>query len=179
LLRVFKWPPTVILGTIGIPTICLILLISLPFYDVRPERHPLRRPVAMVAGILVIISMGVLTYKGATAREALGSELKALVPTWAKKQGFENNPKAIAGANLFAVVGCANCHQYEGIGGGFAGAPNLTAEGAKGKGVDFQIRHLTCPSCVNPGSPMPSFQDLGPERLAELAAFLEASKGGK
>ncbi len=105
LLRVFKWPPTVILGTIGIPTICLVLLISLPFYDIRPERHPLRRPVAMVAGVLVIISMGVLTYKGATAREALGSELKALVPTWAKKQGFENNPKAIAGANLFAVVG--------------------------------------------------------------------------
>jgi mono/diheme cytochrome c family protein len=133
----------------------------------------------MVAGVLVIISMGVLTYKGATAREALGSELKALVPTWAKKQGFENNPKAIAGANLFAVVGCANCHMYEGIGGGFAGAPNLSAEGAKGKGVDFQIRHLECPSCVNPGSPMPSFQDLGTERLSQLAAFLEASKGGK
>ena len=178
LLRIFKWPNTVILGTIGIPTICLILLL-LPFYDVRPERNPLKRPVAMVAGVLVIISMGVLTYKGATAREALGSELKALVPTWAKQQGFENNPKAIAGANLFAVVGCANCHQYLGIGGGFAGAPNLSAEGAKGKGVDFQIRHLECPSCVNPGSPMPSFQDLGPERLGELAAFLEASKGGK
>jgi menaquinol-cytochrome c reductase cytochrome b/c subunit len=179
LLRIFKWPNTVLLGTIGIPTICLVLLLALPFYDIRPERHPLRRPVAMVAGVLVIISMAVLTYKGATAREALGSELKALVPSWAKKQGFENNPQAIAGANLFAVVGCANCHQYLGIGGGFAGAPNLSAEGAKGKGVDFQVRHLTCPSCVNPGSPMPSFQDLGPQRLAELAAFLEASKGGK
>src|SRR5215469_15827082 len=71
LLRVFKWPNAVILGTIGIPTICLVLLIALPFYDTRPERHPLRRTVAMVAGVLVIISMGVLTYKGATAREAL------------------------------------------------------------------------------------------------------------
>jgi hypothetical protein len=179
LLRIFKWPPTVILGTIGIPTICLVLLLALPFIDTRPERRPLRRPVAMVAAVLVIISMGVLTYKGATAHEALGSELKALVPTWAKKQGFENNPKAIAGANLFAVVGCANCHTYEGIGGGFAGAPDLTAEGAKNKGIDFQVRHLTCPSCVNPGSPMPSFQDLGPQRLEELANFLEASKGGK
>ena len=93
LLRVFKWPPTVILGTIGIPTICLVLLISLPFIDLRTERRPLRRPVAMVAGILVIISMGVLTYKGATAKEALGSELMAHVPTWAKKQGFEHNRK--------------------------------------------------------------------------------------
>jgi quinol---cytochrome c reductase cytochrome c subunit, bacillus type len=179
LLRIFKWPNSVLLGTIGIPTICLILLFALPFVDVRPERRILRRPVALVAAVLVIISMGVLTYKGATAHEALGSELKALVPGWAKKQGFTNNQKAVAGANLFAVVGCANCHVYEGIGGGFAGAPNLTAEGAKNKGIDFQIRHLQCPSCVNPGSPMPSFQDLGNQRLGQLAAFLEASKGNK
>jgi menaquinol-cytochrome c reductase cytochrome b/c subunit len=179
LLRIFKWPNSVILGTIGIPTICLVLLFALPFIDVSPERRILRRPVALVAALLVIVSMGVLTYKGATAHEALGSELKALVPSWAKKQGFQNNPQAVAGAKLFAVVGCANCHQYEGIGGGFAGAPNLTAEGAKNKGIAFQIRHLQCPACVNPGSPMPSFSDLGTARLTELANFLQASKGNK
>src|SRR5689334_13264810 len=72
LLRIFKWPNSVVLGTIGIPTICLILLFALPFVDVRPERRILRRPVALVAAVLVIISMGVLTYKGATAHEALG-----------------------------------------------------------------------------------------------------------
>ena len=33
LLRIFKWPNSVILGTVGIPTICLILLIALPFQD--------------------------------------------------------------------------------------------------------------------------------------------------
>ncbi len=168
-----------LLGTIGIPTICLILLLAMPFIDLRAERRLLRRPVALVAAALVVVSMGVLTYKGATAKEALGSELKALVPKWAAKQHFTNNQQAVAGANLFAVVGCANCHIYEGIGGGFAGAPELTAEGAKNKGIDFQIRHLKCPSCVNPGWPMPSFQDLGDARLAQLAAFLEASKGGK
>ena len=53
LLRIFKWPDSVILGTVGIPTILLILLIALPFIDVRAERHPLRRPVAMVAAVLV------------------------------------------------------------------------------------------------------------------------------
>src|SRR5581483_11677117 len=31
LLRVFKWPNTVFLGTIGIPTICLVLLLAIPF----------------------------------------------------------------------------------------------------------------------------------------------------
>src|SRR6476661_9516995 len=62
LLRIFKWPASVILGTVGIPTIALILLISMPFIDLRSERRPLYRPVAMVAAVLVILSMGILTY---------------------------------------------------------------------------------------------------------------------
>ena len=45
------------------------------------------------------------------------------------------------------------------------------------RGVDFQVRHLKCPSCVNPGSPMPKFESLGDKRLHDLAVFLEASKG--
>jgi len=179
LLRIFKWPATVVLGTVGIPTIALILLISMPFIDLRAERRPLRRPVAMVAAVLVILSMGILTYKGATAKEALGSELIARVPIWAKEQGFENNPKAVAGAELFAVVGCASCHTYLGDGGSNLGAPDLSAEGAKNKGIDFQIAHLKCPSCVNPGSPMPPFASLGDENIRKIAIFLEASKGGK
>ena len=55
LLRIFKWPETVVLGTVGIPTLFLMLLIGLPFYDRRPERAVLRRPVAFVAAILVVI----------------------------------------------------------------------------------------------------------------------------
>src|SRR5262249_14497788 len=74
LLRIFKWPDSVILGTVGIPTIALILLLVLPFVDRRRERRILRRPVALVAAILTVLSMGVLTYKGATAKESLGSE---------------------------------------------------------------------------------------------------------
>jgi len=179
LLRIFKWPDSVILGTVGIPTILLIILLAMPFIDVRRERRLTRRPVAVVAAILVVLSMGVLTWKGAVAKESLGSENEALVPGWAKKQGFENNAKALAGAKIFAQVGCLNCHSYLGTGGGFAGAPDLSAEGAKGKGIKFQIDHLTCPSCVNPGSPMPSFKDLGTANLTALANFLEASKGGK
>jgi hypothetical protein len=168
LLRIFKWPPTVVLGTVGIPTILLILLMMLPFIDVRAERHPLRR---------TIVSMGILTYKGATAKEALGSELIAKVPGWAKSQGFSTNPEAIKGAKLFAQVGCLNCHTYLGNGNHNLGAPDLSAIGAKHLGVFFQISHLKCPSCVNKGSPMPSFASQGAANLKALATFLEASKG--
>ena len=179
LLRIFKWPDTVLLGTIGIPTIALVLLLALPFIDLRAERRLSRRPVAIIAAILVVISMGVLTYKGATAKEALGSELLGHVKDWAKVEGFQNNQDAIKGARLFAVSGCLNCHVYNGDGGQNLGAPELTAEGAKNKGAAFQIAHLKCPACVNPGSPMPSFSGLGDARLRLLASFLESSKGQK
>src|SRR5438874_12120892 len=116
LLRIFKWPESVILGTVGIPTICLILLLGLPFFDLRRERRLSRRPVAIVASIIVVISMGVLTYKGATAKEALASEVKGAVPAWAKKEGFATNKQAVGGANLLAVSGCTACHTYLGTG---------------------------------------------------------------
>src|SRR3954451_16360767 len=112
LLRIFKWPDSVILGPVGIPTLLMILLFALPFLDVRRERRIGRRPVALVTAVLVVISMGVLTYKGASARESLGSENVRLVPIWAERQGFAGNEQALAGARLFAGAGCQQCHIY-------------------------------------------------------------------
>jgi menaquinol-cytochrome c reductase cytochrome b/c subunit len=175
LLRIFKWPETVFLGTIGVPTIALVLLIMLPFLDRRRVRRPSQRPVAMVAAVLTIVSMGVLTWKGATAQEALASEVKQNIPRWIKEERLPKS--AIPGVNLFATAGCTACHTYDGAGGSNLGAPDLTDIGTRNLGIQFQISHLTCPSCVNPGSPMPPFKSLGPERLKQLAIFLEASKG--
>src|ERR671936_2129532 len=67
LLRVIKPPALVPLATIGIPTICMILLFLLPFYDRGPERRPERRPITTTAGIFTIAAMGYLTYLGASA----------------------------------------------------------------------------------------------------------------
>ncbi len=175
LLRVFKWPETVFLGTVGVPTIALILLIGVPFYDRGRERRPSRRPVAVVGAVLVVLSMGILTWKGATASEALASEVILQVPSWIKAEKLP--PAAQPGAKLFAVAGCTACHTYLGSGGAQLGAPDLTSIGTRHLGIDFQIRHLKCPSCVNPGSPMPKFASLGDKTLRQLAIFLEASKG--
>jgi mono/diheme cytochrome c family protein len=129
----------------------------------------------MVAAVLTIISMGVLTWKGATAKEALASEVKQNIPRWIKDEHLPANAKP--GVELFATAGCTACHTYDGAGGQNLGAPDLTEIGSRNLGVQFQINHLTCPSCVTPGSPMPPFASLGPERLRQLALFLEASKG--
>jgi mono/diheme cytochrome c family protein len=177
LLRIFKWPESVFLGTVGVPTIALMLLLAMPFIDLRRERRPLRRPVAVVAAVLTILSMAVLTWKGATAKEALASEVIADVPTWVKAEQLP--AEAVPGAKLFATAGCTACHTYLGTGSSNLGAPDLTAIGSRNLGLDFQIRHLQCPSCVTPGSPMPKFESLGTARLRQLAVFLEASKGKK
>src|SRR5450755_4992858 len=65
-LRVMKSVPKLTdMATIGVPTICMILLFLLPFYDRGPERLIWRRPVALAAGLTTIFAMAFLTYSGA------------------------------------------------------------------------------------------------------------------
>ena len=133
-----------------------------------------------MAAALVLLALGLGLGIGSCAPRAedtLAYSVKTQVPRWAKEEGFKRNRVALAGANLFAESGCTNCHTYLGSGATNLGAPDLSAEGAKGKGIQFQIDHLKCPSCVNPGSPMPPFAALGEANLRAIAAFLEASKG--
>ena len=119
--------------------------------------------------------MAVLTWKGATAKEALASEVIADVPHWVKAEKLP--PAAVPGAKLFARRGL---HRLPHVPRRRRLEPRRArpdAIGTRNLGIDFQIRHLKCPSCVNPGSPMPKFASLGDKRLHQLAIFLEASKG--
>jgi quinol---cytochrome c reductase cytochrome c subunit, bacillus type len=178
LLRIFKWPESVILGTVGIPTILLVILLALPFLDLRRERRLLRRPVAVVAAILTVLSMGVLTYKGATAKEALASEVVQAVPVWADREGFAGNKKAVAGARVFAESGCTACHTYLGTGSPNLGAPDLSDIGKGNQGVAFFRNYVSDPSKFG-NTVMPKFASLGEPALTNLATFLAASKGPK
>ncbi len=182
LLRIFKWPESVILGTVGVPTLAVLLLLALPFMDLRAERRPLYRPVAMIAGVLVIISMGILTWKGATAKESLGSEVVALVPDWAEAQAFADNEAAVAGATLFAESGCLNCHTYLGSGTGNLGAPDLSEIGKSNRGADYFARYVANPSEFGNDVMQPYSKEFGgafsEEQLQLLGEFLNASQGG-
>ncbi|MFL5937105.1 MAG: c-type cytochrome, partial [Gaiellaceae bacterium] len=179
LLRIFKWPDTVILGTVGIPTILLIILFILPFVDLRRERRLLRRPVAVVAAVLVVLSMGVLTYKGAVAKESLASEVVQAVPVWAQRQAFQDNKQAVAGAKIFAQSGCTSCHTYLGTGSSNLGAPDLSAIGASGQNAEFFSSYVSNPRKFN-NTVMPVFGNLGsPANIRNIGIFLAASKGAK
>ena len=171
LLRIFKWPDTVILGTVGIPTVLLVFLFALPFLDVRRERRILRRPVAVVAGILVIVSMGVLTYKGATAEEGVGNSAE-LVEAWFTDLNLPEEVRP--GAELFADSNCIACHVYGGVGATIG--PELTDIGTQNNADYFQ-RYVANPRDFG-NTVMPAYAGLGEENLQNLARFLEASKGG-
>jgi mono/diheme cytochrome c family protein len=110
-----------------------------------------------------------------SAREALADQMVENVPRWKAEEHLP--AMAYSGARLFATSGCTTCHTYAGSGTENLGAPDLTAIGRRRLGIQFQVKHLKCPSCVNPGSPMPPFASLGAARLHQLAVFLEASKG--
>jgi menaquinol-cytochrome c reductase cytochrome b/c subunit len=175
LLRIFKWPDSVILGTIGIPTIALMILIALPFIDRRPERRLLRRPVALTAFVLTVISMGVLTYKGATVRESLSAIED--VPLWIEENNLSEDVRP--GAELVAGLGCLQCHTYLDSGSANVGAPPLENIGAEeGRTVDYFQRYVANPREFG-NNVMPIYESQGEEKLRQIAEFLVASKGGE
>jgi menaquinol-cytochrome c reductase cytochrome b/c subunit len=175
LLRIFKWPDSVILGTVGIPTVLLILLFALPFIDLRRERRLARRPVAVTAFALTVASMGILTYKGATAEEASALGEDAITEI-IEAQGLSEDVRP--GLELYFRSGCTSCHTYGGEGSSNLGAPDLTAIGAEeGKDAAYFQRYVANPREFG-NQVMPVYQDLGEDNLEALARFLEASKGG-
>jgi cytochrome c553 len=134
--------------------------------------------VAVVAFVLTVLAMGTLTYKGATAKEALASETKVLVPEWAQREGISEGSEAYEGATLFAVSGCLQCHTYLGTGSGNLGAPDLSEIGATNRGPAFFQSYVSNPAQYG-NDVMQPYAGLGEENLKKLAAFLDASKGPK
>src|SRR3712207_5436779 len=112
LLRIIKPPELVFLATIGIPTIWLVLLLLLPFYDRNPERHPLKRPIATTAGVLTILTMAFLTIEGALAGSPTDIEMEVA-------------PHLEEGKAVAASSGCLGCHRI-GENGNSGPGPDLS-----------------------------------------------------
>jgi menaquinol-cytochrome c reductase cytochrome b/c subunit len=158
LLRVVKPAELVVIATVGIPTVCLVLLLLLPFFDRGPERNPLRRPIATTAGIATIIAMTYLTVLGALAGSPTEIDL-------------ETRPELEEGKQITASAGCLGCHKI-GENGNTLG-PDLTEVGDR-LGPDAIARTL-----VNPTSPMPPYTQLqqeNPEQFDKLVEFVASLK---
>ena len=158
LLRVIKPPELTFLATMGIPTICLMLLILLPFYDRSPERHPLKRPIAMIGAVATVGAMAYLSVLGAIAGPPSEIEIEVAAQ-------YEE------GKEVTAANGCLGCHKI-GENGNTLG-PDLTEIGDR-LGKDAIARTLR-----NPTSPMPSYASLEknePEQFAQMVEFMSSLK---
>jgi menaquinol-cytochrome c reductase cytochrome b/c subunit len=151
------------MATIGVPTICMILLFLLPLYDRGPERRIERRPVAMAAGLVTIAAMAFLTYSGANTGSPNQVDMKAPAGLTAAEVGTFNAGKLVVGQS-----GCLACHVL-GDNGNNGPGPPLTNIGAKDSPAEIAS------TLRNPTAPMPSFKGLAasnPQKFQNLVNFL-------
>ena len=163
LLRVIKPPVFTPFATIGVPTICMILLFLLPFYDRGPERNILRRPIALAAGLATILAIAFLTYQGAAVGSPNQIDMKAPATLNAAEATTFNAGKLVVGQS-----GCLACHKI-GDNGNDGPGPNLTHIASKLKPAGIAS------TLVNPTAPMPSFKGLetnSPDKFKNLVGFL-------
>ncbi len=162
-LRLIKPPAFVPLATFGVPTIAMIMLFLLPFYDRSPERRPQRRPIAVLAGIMVIGVMGLLTYQGANA----GAPTQIDMPT--PPAVLALGPTTVAqfdhGKSVAAQSGCEACHKF-GENGNTGPGPPLTHIASR------ISRDALARTLVNPTAPMPSYANLPKDKFNALVTFL-------
>jgi ubiquinol-cytochrome c reductase cytochrome b subunit/menaquinol-cytochrome c reductase cytochrome b/c subunit len=163
-LRVMKNVPKFTdMATIGVPTICMVLLFLLPFYDRSPERLIWRRPVALAAGLTTIFAMAYLTYSGANT----GSPNSVDTPP-PSSLNSQQAAQFRAGEDVVGQSGCLACHVL-GENGNNGPGPPLTHIGAilRPDAIASTLR--------NPTAPMPSFASLAqndPKKFQNLVTFL-------
>ena len=164
-LRVMKNVPKFTdMATIGVPTICMILLFLLPFYDRSPERRIERRPVALAAGLTTIFAMAFLTYSGANTGSPNSVDMAPPSSLSAAQAATFR-----AGEEVVGQSGCLACHVI-GDNGNNGPGPELTHIGGR---LPAQAIARTL---VNPTAPMPSFKNLPPQKFTAVVSFLSQLK---
>jgi menaquinol-cytochrome c reductase cytochrome b/c subunit len=163
-LRVMKNVPKFTpMATIGVPTLCMILLFLLPLYDRGPERLITRRPVALASGLAVIVAMAFLTYSGASTGSPNQVSLPAPAGATLQQAAVFKEGEVVVGES-----GCLACHVI-GENGNNGPGPPLTHIGS------ILRPGAIASTLVNPTAPMPSFKGLSetsPKHFQELVQFL-------
>ena len=155
-----------IIGTVGIPTLIILIFISLPFLDRKSKRNPLNRPAMMFGGFIFLILLFTLTISGYNSNNnRVQLNYKPVVVKPVKLSGT-----ALRGENIFNTYGCLSCHTMSGRGGKVG--PVLTNESQRGHSKDWIIVQIKNPREHNPKSPMPPFLMLDSTQVSNLADYL-------
>jgi ubiquinol-cytochrome c reductase cytochrome b subunit len=150
------------------PVILIGVLFLVPFVSNRGERAPSRRPVAVLAVIVIYTALGTLTYEGVTS--PWSPEMTAWSGDPVPADLVRNSsPLMLQGALQFQTKSCRNCHALEGSGG--RRGPDLTAVGTR-------LTRDQLIDQVSNGTPgggnMPAYgKQIGPAEMTALVEFLE------
>jgi len=148
---------------VGAPLLAGICLIVLPLVFNKGQRAPSRRPWAVAAVVVIVMSVGVLWRQG--ERSAWSPDFAAKPLTAAVVAPA--NAQVARGADLFHAKGCEYCHMVAGSGG--RRGPDLTSVADRLSDPQITLRIL------NGAYNMPAFaSSLKPDELAAIVAFLDS-----
>jgi ubiquinol-cytochrome c reductase cytochrome b subunit len=151
------------------PVILIAALFLVPILNRGGERAPSRRPVAVLAVIVIWTTLGILTYEGYT------SPWSPIMDAWCSDPIPEDlvkkaTPRELQGALVFQNKNCRNCHALEGQGG--TRGPDLTTVGTR-------LTRDQLIDQVSNGTPgggnMPAYgKQVRPAEMTALADFLSS-----
>jgi ubiquinol-cytochrome c reductase cytochrome b subunit len=99
-----------------LPVVLVVALLLVPFVNNKGERAPSRRPVSVLAVIVIYTTLGVLTFEG--ARAPWSPDMTAWTADPIPEHVVERSaPIQLQGALVFQYKNCRNCHALDGLGG--------------------------------------------------------------
>jgi ubiquinol-cytochrome c reductase cytochrome b subunit len=150
---------------VGVPTVLVLVLLGLPFFDRGSTRNLLHRPVGLAGLAIVLGGSGFL----------IGAAMRGYHPALSEA-GVTLTSTQRAGAALYQSQQCGGCHQITGQGG--EEGPDLTTVGLR-HSAGWLHSFLESPSRFHPESRMPAFGPpaLSHQEIEELAQYLSSLRG--
>jgi ubiquinol-cytochrome c reductase cytochrome b subunit len=148
-----------------VPLIFGCVLLFFPLFAGRGERHPAKRPWAILIVIAVVTTIGAFTVAGYQENWSPDFAAKPLSDTVIAS----SNPQVNLGAKLFYSKACLNCHQISGFGGKRGPDLSLVARRLTPDQITIRI--------MNGGYNMPPYGTmLNPSEVSSIVSFLNTRK---
>jgi ubiquinol-cytochrome c reductase cytochrome b subunit len=147
------------------PPVIVLFLLAIPLFSNRGERAPTRRPLAVIASLVVAVSLVSLTWLGVTSPWSPVMDAWTSTPTpvtLVKRL----TPLQMQGAVVLQYQQCRNCHAIDGSGG--ERGPDLADVGSR-LSWDQLVRQVQ-----QGGGNMPAYgKTLSSAETVALVAFLQ------
>ncbi len=144
--------------------LAIVLLFAVPFISRGEERHPSRRPGAVVLVVLVLVSLFTLAWEG--VRSPWSPDMDAWSGVPVQPRFVEGrSPLEHMGATILQAKQCRNCHALDGEGG--KRGPDLAGVATR-LTADQLVRQV-----LQGGGNMPAYgKHLAPHEVTAIVAFL-------